>query len=309
MAASPDPRSPAPFSISPNDLLVFSAVARAGGIRGAASELRMPRSTVSRQLAALERSLGGRLVTRTTRRFALTDMGRSLVEHCARLEEVLRESERVAHRELKEPTGLLRVAASPVVGEEILPPIIAELIARHPGLKIQVELAVDFVDLRRSGIDVAIRTGPLEDATDLFALRLGESKKGHYASPGYLQSRAAPERPAELAGHECIVVGSRTARWSFEGVGRKPSVVPVKGRLSVDSYRLALELALQGAGIARLPRFCAEPFVRSGQLRSLLEGHAPTATLYAVHALGQPPPPRVRVFLDALRAPFARYLA
>jgi DNA-binding transcriptional LysR family regulator len=300
------PKPGARFTAS--DLVMFGAVARAGGIRRAAELLGVPRSTVSRQLAALERALGGRLVTRSTRRFALTELGAALAEQCARLDDVLDSAERVAARSASEPTGTLRLVTSPVIGEELLPQVIADYLVRFPKVRVEAQLAVGFVDLRRSGIDVAVRTGPLQDASDLYATRLGLSLKGHYASRGYLKARGAPASPAELAAHDCIVVGSRRdARWSFRGRGGE-SFVEVSQRFVVDSPALARSACAAGAGIARLPSLYAAAQVERGALVPVLEKFWERTVVYAVHASGQPAPPKIRAFIELVREAMARRL-
>src|SRR5262249_4227121 len=138
--------------------------------------------TASRQLASLERALGGRLVARSTRTFALTELGRELLEQCARLEAVLHDAQDVAARASREPAGTLRVAASPIIGEEYLPAVIAAYLRRFPRVRVDARLSVERVDLRRAGFDVAVRTGPLQEAGDLFASRLGSTRKGAFAS-------------------------------------------------------------------------------------------------------------------------------
>jgi DNA-binding transcriptional LysR family regulator len=291
--------------LSASDLVTFGAIARTGGIRRSAELLGVPRSTVSRQLAALERALGGRLVTRSTRRFALTELGAALAEQCARLDDVLEGVERVAARSATEPTGTLRLAASPIIGDELLPGVIADYLARFPAVRIEAHIAVGFVDLRRGGIDLAVRTGPLQDASDLFATRLGTSLKGHYASRAYLKARGTPNSPAELAHHDCIVIGGRRDRqWSFRG--RSGEVyVDVADRLVADSYALARAACVAGAGIARLPSLYAAPFVETGALVPVLERTWQRMTLYAVHASGQPAPPKIRAFVELARAAMA----
>ena len=294
--------------ITASDLVVFAAVARAGGIRRAAELLAIPRSTVSRQLAELERALGGRLVTRSTRRFTLTELGTAVAEQGARLQDILDGVARITSRTATEPTGTLRLAASPVIGEELLPGVLAEYLARYPAVRVEVQLAVAFSDLRRSGIDLALRTGPLEDASDLYATRLGTSLKGHYASRAYLKARGAPASPAELARHECIVIGGRRdATWSFRD--RQGEVhVEVPDRLAVDSYALARTACAAGAGIARLPSLYAAQLVERGALVPVLERFWPRTTLFAVHAAGQPAPPKIRAFVEFARAAHRRQL-
>src|SRR5437868_2311571 len=124
--------------IDPASMLIFAALARAGGVRGAALALGMPRSTVSRRLAQLESSVGAPLVVRTSRRFALTDLGRALAERSESLEALLADSEDLARRAADEPQGTLRIDAAPILADEVLPDVLSTMARRHPRLAIQV---------------------------------------------------------------------------------------------------------------------------------------------------------------------------
>jgi DNA-binding transcriptional LysR family regulator len=293
-------------------MLVFAALARAGGVRAAAAALGVPRSTVSRRLAELEEQTGATLVVRTARRFALTELGKALAERCGELEDVMRRSCETLRAAAREPSGLLRIAAAPVLGEEILPAVLAMLIARHPRLSVDVRLSVDYVDLRRGDVDVALRAWPVEDASDLFAARLGESTTGCWASPAYVRAHGMPGSPADLASHDCIVVGSASrVVWSFGGRGhsdggRDGKRVTVTGRVRVDSFRLARDLAVRGAGIVRTARLMVQPLVASGTLVPVLERWWPKTPLHAVHAGPNPPPPKVRALIELTRDAVAR---
>jgi DNA-binding transcriptional LysR family regulator len=287
--------------LDPSAMLVFATLSRAGGVRGAAAMLGIPRSTVSRRLAALEAEVGAPLVVRTARRFVLTDLGVALAARCGDLEELLARTNDIVHRATGEPSGVLRVAAAPVLGEEVLPEIIAELTRRHPALGIEVRMSVDYVDLRKSGVDVALRATAGDDGMDLFAVRIGTSTTGCWASPKYIAARGEPRTPEELRTHECLLVGStRAMTWSFKNQTREVRV-PVMGRTRLDSLRLARDLAARGVGIVRVPRLFVEPLAKSGALVPVLERHWPTTPLYAVHASGNPPPPKVRAFIDLAR--------
>lgn len=293
------------FSLSPDELLVFGTVARSGGIRAAADLLGIPRSTVSRQLSSLEKATGGKLVTRTSRRFVLTELGRALVGQSQQLETILRASEKIAAQGAQVPTGVLRVAASNIVGEEILPEAIASYLAEFTQMRVEVDLSPSFVDLRRSGIDVAIRSGPVESASDLYAVKLATSLKGHYASPAYLAEHPAPTQPVDLERHRCVVVGpASNDAWTFVSGGHE-SVVQVTPVLRVDSYRLARSAAVLGVGVVRLPHFNAQRLVESGELVPVLERYWPRISVYAVHAAGVPAPPKIRAFLDRAKKAFA----
>ena len=156
--------------------------------------------------------------------------------------------------------------------------------------------------------DLAVRTGPLQEAGDLFATRLGVSLKGHYASPAYLKERGAPLTPEELTSHDCITVGGpRTTAWAFRSGAAEKHVV-VQGSLRVDSYRLARSAAAEGVGIARIPDVFAAPLVRDGLLVPVLEKYWQKTTIFAVHAAGHPAPPKIRAFIDLLRVSMKKSL-
>jgi len=283
---------------------VFAALARAGGVRGAGRELGMPRSTVSRKLAELEAAVAMPLVVRTARRFELTGLGHQLAAKSEELEAVLAASRQLVRDAAAEPTGTLRVAVAPVLGEEILAAIVAELVRVHPRLSIDARLSVDYSDLRRDAIDVALRASTIEDATDVFAQKLATSVTGCWVSPAYAARCGVPKTPAELVAHECIVMSAPPVRWTF---ARAPAVT-VTGRLRLDNFRVARDVAAAGAGVLRTAAVFAEPLVALGELVPILERWWPSTPIYAVHARAKPAPPHVRVFVAAVRDAIARVL-
>lgn len=293
--------------LDPEAMLAFAALARAGGIRGAARELGAPRSTLSRKLAELEAQVGAPLVVRTARRFALTEIGVTFAHQCEALEKLVRESRDLVGRASSEPAGTLRVAVAPVLGEEILAPILAELVLRYPRLSVEGHLAVGYVDLRRGSIDVALRASKLEDASDLFARRLGTSTSGCYVSPAYAKSRGVPRSIVDLAKHDCILVGSSPDTWTFRAGGRDLRV-GVSGRLRIDNFRVARDAAAKGAGVVRVATVFADPLVRAGALVPVLEKFWVPVPIFAVHAGPNPPLPRVRAFIEAAKKAVAKAL-
>ncbi len=300
MAAAPPP-------IDPAALILLAAIAREGGIRAGAAKLGLPRSTVSRRLAELERRVGARLVVRTSRRFRITDLGRALVEQANRIEDLVRVSEQLVRRSATEPAGTLRVAVAPLLGEILLPTVISEYLVQHPKMRVELHLASEYLDLRRSGIDLALRQGPLADATDLFAVRLGTSVTGCYAHPRYLEARGVPRRLADLASHDCIVVGDAGATWSFRE-RRGDVAIDVPPRVRVNDYRIAGALAASGAGIARLARFYASRRVAAGELLPVLEARWPRVSVFAVHTSVSPAPTKIRAFIELARQAAVRIL-
>ena len=299
-------------NIEPVQMLVFAALARTAGVRSAAAALGVPRSTVSRRLAQLEAAIGAPLVVRNARRFMLTALGREFVERCTALETLLRESEELVSRAQDTPSGLLRIDAAPVLAEEILPEVLVEMIRRYPQLAIEVRTAVDYIDVRRGGADVVLRARRLEDANDIYATQLGTSITGCFASPAYLQQHGTPKTLADLAKHECIVVGTRVpATWIFasgsdargDASRGQPdeTSVDVSGRARVDSFRIARAMAARGAGVLRTACVFAQPLVASGDLVPILERYWWSTPIYAAHAGPHPPAPKVRAFLALVR--------
>jgi DNA-binding transcriptional LysR family regulator len=301
------------LDIEPAHMLVFAALARTGGVRSAANALGVPRSTVSRRLAQLEASIGAPLVVRNARRFTLTSLGREFFERCTALETLLRESEDLVRRAQDTPSGLLRIDAAPVIAEEVLPEVIVELARRYPRLAIEVRTAVDYIDLRRGNADVVLRARRLEDANDIYAIHLGTSITGCYASPSYLKQHGVPTTLAELSKHECILVGTHSpSTWIF-ATGTKPReatasdqpdecIISVSGRVRVDSFRIARSIAARGVGVLRTACVFAEPLVKAGDLVPVLERYWWRTPIYAAHAGPNPQTPKVREFLALVRA-------
>ncbi|MFO0639137.1 MAG: LysR family transcriptional regulator [Polyangiaceae bacterium] len=286
-------------TLDPQEMLVFAAVARARGIRGASALLGIPRSTIGRRLEALERAVGERLVHRTTRAFTLTRTGALLAERCEELREVVERASSLVRDAATEVSGVVRISVAPGL-EPLLPEVLGRLALTYPRLVLEVSVTIELEEPRRGGIDVALRVGAPADTSEHVARKLGAAPTGTFASPAYLASRGAPRRPSDLVEHECVLVG-RKARttWSFRG-SEGDEVVVVRGRTRVDSPALARELAARGVGIVRTPRHLAAPFVEAGRLTPVLEAYWPTSSAYVVYA-GAKVPRRVRVVVDALR--------
>ncbi|HEX8441395.1 LysR family transcriptional regulator [Archangium sp.] len=283
-----------------DDMLVFAEVVGAGGITAAATRLGLRKSTVSRRLAALEERLGTRLLERNTRRLRLTESGREYHAHCARLVAEARAVNRAVSESRGTPHGTLRVATFSLLGE-LLAPVIAEFLLRHPQVRVEVSLAQAHVDLVAEEYDLALRPGPLLDSS-LKARRLGQVRTGYYASPAYLTRRGTPQSPDELAGHECVLVAEPGTEevWFFSGP-RGARTVPVSGRLQVPSVRAGHAAARAGLGLVRLPTVLVADDVRAGVLVPVLETVTPPGlVIYAVYPSGRQLPPKVRVFLETL---------
>ncbi|MFM0453014.1 LysR family transcriptional regulator [Paraburkholderia nemoris] len=186
----------------------FVRVVEAGSFSAVAHEADTTQSAVSKQVAALERELGARLLTRTTRSLALTEEGEHYFEQARRLVAEIAEAEGALRRGEQQLTGWLRIAASVGFGRLKLMPLVQSFLAEHRGVKIDLRLSDGFVDLVEQGIDVAVRLGDLPDSS-LIARRVGTAQRMLMAHRSYVRSlpkgTKAPRVPDDLVEHNCIV--------------------------------------------------------------------------------------------------------
>jgi DNA-binding transcriptional LysR family regulator len=247
---------------------VFMTAAGEGSLSAAGRRLNMPLPTVSRHLAALEEHLGLRLLTRTTRRLALTEPGQSYLETCRLVLDQLEAAELRLAGESAEPQGELALTAPVVFGRLHVLPIVTEFLEAFPRISARMLLVDRIVDLQEEGLDLGIRIGALPDSS-IRATRLGAIRYVSCASPGYLARRGVPDSPRELTDHDCIgFTLFSPQRWSFGG--RKPQRVTVRPRLVVNTAEAAIDAARAGLGIARVLSYQASESLAQGALRLIL---------------------------------------
>ena len=280
------------------EMEVFARVVREGGFSAAARSLDLTPSAVSKLIARLEVRLGTRLLMRTTRALTLTPEGEAYHEAALRILQDLNDADReVCGGAVR---GRLRVNATIPFGSMFVAPALPAFIARHPELIIDLSLTDGIVDLVAERADVAIRTGNLPDS-GLIARKLGQSRRVVCAAPAYLERRGRPETPADLERHDCLTFNFRPTRpsWPFRRQGRDIAQ-PVTGSLVVNNGETMKQLALAGAGIARVGLFHVATEVEAGRLVLLLEDHDPgdVELIHAVYVGGGPLPHRVRAFVD-----------
>jgi DNA-binding transcriptional LysR family regulator len=250
---------------------IFVLVAEEGGFAAAGRRLGLAKSTVSKQIRALEDRLGLRLVNRDSRRLALTAAGEEWLAACRRVLAELEEAEGRLSAHTGEPRGKLRVSAPMTFGLLHLSPLLPRFSAAHPQIGIELVLDDRRVDLLAEGYDMAVRIGRLPDSS-LIARRLGGARSRCVASPAYLARRGRPRHPRELGGHECLryLYGRDAQGWVFEKAGER-ILVPVRGRFAANNGEVLRDAAVAGLGVARLPAFIVDPDLRAGRLEALLE--------------------------------------
>jgi len=253
----------------------FVAVVEAGGFSAASRRLGTPLTTLSRRVADLEAHLRSQLLTRTTRKVALTDAGQMFFQRSRKLLDELGESERLASGEYQAPRGSLTVSAPLALGRLHLAPIIAEFLSAYPEIDVELRLSDQFVDPVEDGIDVAVRVGQLPDSS-LKALRVGSIRHVVCASPAYVARHGTPSTPSDLGGHHCVTfTGLEGAKaWTFRA-GRRVERLAVRSRLAVNTAEAAADAAKAGVGITRLLCYQVSEAVLDGRLTLLLRKFEP----------------------------------
>jgi DNA-binding transcriptional LysR family regulator len=295
------------MNVAPNDLLLFARVVDEGSFSRAAERLGVPKSTVSRRLAALEAQLGERLLLRTTRKLTITDFGLAVLEHAHHVVEDVAAAASLAQNRQQKPSGRLRVTMPGDMANLVLAPLLAEFVLNYPAITLQVDLSARFVDLIGENFDVAIRMGELRDDASLAARRIAAFTGSLYAAPAYLARRGTPSEPEALMEHDTLRILSRAGDaipWILTRDDARWEGVP-PGRATVNSPELLMRMALAGAGITIVNDHFAAPYLeRGGLVQVLPDWRVPPVSAWAVFPGRRLMPARTRVFLDALAAKF-----
>jgi len=255
----------------------FVRVVESGSFSAVARELSSTQSAVSKQVAALEKYLGVRLLVRTTRALAPTDDGLRYFEEARRLVAEIGEAEAHLREGERTLSGPLRVATSVGYGLRVLHPHVQSFMRKHPDIQLDFKLDDGFVDLVEQGIDVAVRIGPLVDSS-LIARRIATSQRQVVASTRYLRALGDkvhwPQAPHDLQQHPCIVYTGLRSRnqWEFSTAESTSVSVRVQGPLQTNSSEVLKASLLDGMGIGYVPDWLVSDCVASGELVVLMQG-------------------------------------
>lgn len=275
---------------------VFVQVVESGSFAAAAKRLDASAATVTHHIQALEDHLGVQLLHRTTRRLNLTEVGRNFYEHSTRILTQVEEAERCATTLQTTPRGLLRINTTEAFAR-VLAPLIAEFGAAHPDVSFEVVATNQMVDLIEEGFDLALRPGPLPDSS-LISRRLGVGKLIACAAPAYLERCGTPQRPQDLADHNCLIHAVRESPWGFTGPDGAVAV-EVSGNLRSNTWAAIRGAALAGQGIALLPVVQIADDVNEGRLTRLLADYDTGEIIVcAVYPASRHLSVKVRSFLD-----------
>jgi DNA-binding transcriptional LysR family regulator len=284
-----------------NDLNFFASVVANGGFSAASRALGVPKSRISRRVSALEGQLGVRLVERSTRRFAVTEVGQDVYRHARAAMAEADAIEEVASRLKAEPQGLVRVSCPPGA-DRLLAGELPRFLDRHPRLRVQMVVSNRRVDLIEEGVDVAIRVRErLDTDADLQVKIIGRTGSVLVASPAFLQAHGRPEAPADIASLPTVSHTERPGldRWMLvDSAGREETVVH-EPRLSAGSYVILRQATIDGVGVGFLPDYSCRTPLDDGRLERILpEWIGRDGILHLVFTSRRGLLPGVRAFID-----------
>ncbi len=285
------------------DVALFVRAALLANVSAAGREFGLSPAVASARVANLEKLLGARLLHRTTRRVSLTQEGEVFMARAETLLDAAAAARASVGRGQAEPQGRLRVSMPSSFGRQHVSPVIAAFLRRYPGVSVDLRLTDQIVDLVDAGVDVGIRLGALKDSS-LVARRLAVNRRVICCSPAYLADRGAPHHPSDLAQHECVILADQRD-WSFV-TPAGPLSVRVGGRLATDNGEVIRDALLAGFDIALKSTWDVAPYLRSGELVTVLDAYplAETVAIWAVYPSRAFVPPKTVAFIDFLAAHF-----
>jgi LysR family transcriptional regulator for bpeEF and oprC len=291
----------------------FVRVAELGSFTRAADLLEVNKATVTTHVAQLESHLGVRLLERTTRRLALTADGAAFLEHAKRILGELADAEAELGRSRTVARGRLRAEMTAATARIVVLPRLPRLLAAHPELEVVISMHDETVDLVESGIDVALRVGPLAD-TSYVARKLHDLRWVTCASPAYLARRGEPLVPADLATHDCLGLYSlrdrRAFDWAFHVDGAETFVTP-RGPLALTNPESLVDAAIGGIGIVQIVDVLAAEAIAAGRLRPVLAAfdRADRTPVSIVYPQRRHLSAKVRAFVDFAATAFEELAA
>jgi DNA-binding transcriptional LysR family regulator len=287
------------------EMNAFVAIAERSSFAKAAIHLGISRSALSETIRGLEEKLGVRLLNRTTRSVALTEVGERLLAELRPALDSFEAAVESVNVFRDKPGGHLRLTVPRPAAKTVIEPILSKFLAAYPAVSLEIITDSALTDIVRDRFDAGIRPGH-RVGRDMIAVRVGEDARPMVvASPDYLRRHPHPKVPGDLQSHNCIrlrFASGAMQPWSFEKRGKSLEVV-VKGSLIVSDGDLAIRAALEGVGIARLPQIAIDTHIAKKRLVPLLEDWMPRSVgFYLYYPSRRQVPAALKAFIDFLKA-------
>jgi len=288
-----------------NDLQFFASVVEHGGYAAAERALGIPKSRLSRRIAQLESDLGVRLLQRSARKFAVTEVGQDVYRHAQSMIAEAQAAREAVDRLSAEPRGTVRVSAPVELAQRMVAPLLPEFMAAHPQVRVQLLVANRRFDVIPEGIDVALRVrNKLDSDGELVLRRFGEVAELLVASPAYLDAHGRLSHPSELGVHATLSASEDESRqqWVLQGPSGESARVDIRPVLMTQDFGVLMAAAKAGQGIALLPETVCADAVRAGELKLVFKEkwQLPQGICHAVYPSRRGVLPAVRALIDFL---------
>jgi DNA-binding transcriptional LysR family regulator len=289
-----------------SNIELFARTIEAGSFSELGRRLHMAPSSISRQINALEKELGARLLQRTTRKISLTEAGQIYYERISKILSDLDEARQAISQLQAEPKGILRINAAIPFGERKLVPVIPEFLDQYPDVQVDLTLEDRAIDLVKERVDLAIRIGKLDDSS-IVARKLADNRFVVCSSKQYFKAHGQPRTPEELSQHNCLINKNiyNSNTWQFRK-NNSTKDITVTGNFQTNTGGSVYRAMLSHLGIAVFPTWFIGEEIKQGLLQTVLEDYEVTlpaltqSGVYALYPAGQYLPPKVRVFIDYL---------
>lgn len=289
-----------------SNIELFAKTIEAGSFSELGRRLHMAPSSISRQINALEKELGIRLLQRTTRKLSLTEAGQIYYQRISKILSELDEAQQAVSQLQTQPKGILRINAPVPFGERKLVPAIPEFLARYTEVQIDLTLEDRAIDLVKERVDLAIRIGKLDDSS-IVARKLADNRFVVCGSKHYFNAHERPHVPEDLSQHNCLINSNiyNCNTWLFRKNNLTKNIT-VTGNFQTNTGGAVYRAMMAHLGIAVLPTWFVDQDVKQGLLEIVLDEYEVglpsmiASGIYALYPAGQYLPPKVRVIIDYL---------
>lgn len=292
-------------------LRIFAMVVEAGNFTEAGRRLNIVPSTVSKHIAALEAQLKVQLIVRSTQQLSVTELGHQFYERCLSILNEVEQAEAEVGEYRAEPQGLLRVSVAPILAVQHLMPLIADFLAAHEKVSIDLNVTATSEDLIATGIDVAIRISNNLDP-NLIAIKLAPNERVYCASPAYLAKHRRPADVSALVDHNCLIISNanQSEFWPMRLVDGTMTTVRVSGNFNSSNADTVRQALVAGLGVGHVARFIVDAHIAAGELVELFpDQRVITSNIYAVFPMRRNLPLKTRFFVDFIKAEFRKRFA
>ena len=286
-----------------NNIVLFQKIVEKGSLSGAGRELGLSPTTVSERLTALEAHYGVVLLNRTTRAISLTEEGRTLVEGAKHVLGEIEDLETRIRHGAETLSGLIRISAPSDLGRTFVSREINRFMAQHPSISVELLLSDGNIDIVGQGFDIAVRYGAVTDSS-LRVRSMGLWRRLVCAAPSYLQKHGTPRTPADLRGHNCLIMrfGPNLDNVWQLGPNALKQIITVQGDRVANDSALVGQWALAGHGIMFRSELDVGADIKAGRLVEVLADHAPQTPIHMLFPPSRAQPRRVRALADHLAA-------